>query len=143
MRQSHRFLIALVLSCSLGLWIYSNNSRAQDGRPQDSKAQDTRTQDARAAAQDEAGEQANARTMRPVIRGRQFAAASMKLEATRAAERILEAGGNAFDANVAGQAALALSDAALNGVGNDAGILVFDAPAEKGLSINTQGPARR
>ncbi len=45
-------------------------------------------------------------TMRPVIRGRHAAVASMKAEATEAARRILDAGGNAFDAAVAGQAAL-------------------------------------
>ena len=45
-------------------------------------------------------------TMRPVIRGRQAAVTSMKPEATEAARRILQAGGNAFDAAVAGQAAL-------------------------------------
>src|SRR6267154_925761 len=50
-------------------------------------------------------------TMRPVIRGRTQAAASMKPEATRAAERMLQAGGNAFDAAVAGQAVLGLVDA--------------------------------
>ena len=42
-------------------------------------------------------------TMRPVIRGRQAAVTSMKPEATEAARRILQAGGNAFDAAVAGQ----------------------------------------
>ena len=39
-------------------------------------------------------------TMRPVIRGRHAAIASMKAEATEAARRILDAGGNAFDAAV-------------------------------------------
>ena len=48
-------------------------------------------------------------TMRPVIRGRQAAVSSMRAEATEAARRILDAGGNAFDAAVAGQAALAVS----------------------------------
>src|SRR6266540_815395 len=70
-------------------------------------------------------------TMRPVIRGRQHAAASMKPEATRAAERILQSGGNAFDAAVAGQAVLGLVDAASNGVGSDAVILVWDAKAKQ------------
>ena len=63
-------------------------------------------------------------TMRPVIRGRTMAAAAMKPEATQAAERILRAGGNAFDAAVAGQAVLGIVDAASNGVGSDAVILV-------------------
>ena len=58
-------------------------------------------------------------TMRPVIRGSQYAATSMSPEATQAAERILRAGGNAFDAIVAGQAVLALVDAAGNGIGSE------------------------
>jgi gamma-glutamyltranspeptidase/glutathione hydrolase len=91
-------------------------------------------------AQDEE-ERQTPRTMRPVIRGRYYAAASMKAEATRAAERVLEAGGNAFDAIVAGQAALAVADAASNGVGSDAVILVYDARAKKVLSINAEGTA--
>jgi gamma-glutamyltranspeptidase/glutathione hydrolase len=82
-------------------------------------------------------------TMRPVIRGRTQAAASMKPEATRAAERILQAGGNAFDAAVAGQAVLGLVDAASNGVGSDAVILVYDAKAKTVVSINAEGTAPR
>ena len=82
-------------------------------------------------------------TMRPVIRGRTHAAASMKPEATRAAERILQAGGNAFDAAVAGQAVLGIVDAASNGVGSDAVILVYDAKAKTVVSINAEGTAPR
>ena len=82
-------------------------------------------------------------TMRPVIRGRTHAVASMKPEATRAAERILQAGGNAFDAAVAGQAVLGLVDAASNGVGSDAVILVYDAKAKTVVSINAEGTAPR
>jgi hypothetical protein len=70
-------------------------------------------------------------TMRPVIRGRHAAVASMKAEATEAARRILDAGGNAFDAAVAGQAALAVSDFSLNGVGSDAVLLVYDSREKK------------
>src|SRR5947209_228799 len=84
-----------------------------------------------------------ARTMRPIIRGRHFAAASMKPEATRAAERILEKGGNAFDAIVAGQAVLGIVDAAMNGVGSDAVLLVYDAKTKKVYSINAEGTAPR
>src|SRR5215208_1947849 len=84
-----------------------------------------------------------AKTMRPVIRGRHYAVASMKAEATRAAERILEAGGNAFDAIVAGQAVLSVVDAAMNGVGSDATLLVYDAHAKKVFSINAEGTAPR
>jgi gamma-glutamyltranspeptidase / glutathione hydrolase len=81
------------------------------------------------------------RTMRPVIRGRQAAVTSMKAEATQAAERILRAGGNAFDAAVAGQAALGVVHAGLNGVGSDAVILIYDAAARQVVSINAEGTA--
>ena len=79
--------------------------------------------------------------MRPVIRGRTQAAASMKPEATQAAERILQAGGNAFDAAVGCQAVLGLVDAASNGVGSDAVILLWDAKAKAVVSINAEGTA--
>ncbi|HKQ79672.1 MAG TPA: gamma-glutamyltransferase [Blastocatellia bacterium] len=92
-------------------------------------------------AQQDEEERPTSRTMRPLIRGRYYAAASMKAEATRAAERVLEAGGNAFDAIVAGQAALAVVDAAANGVGSDAVILVYDARAKKVFSVNAEGTA--
>src|SRR6266576_4169602 len=81
------------------------------------------------------------RMMRPVVRGRHFAVAAMKAEATRAAERILEKGGNAFDAIVAGQAVLGIVDAAMNGVGSDAVLLVYDARTKKVYSINAEGTA--
>jgi gamma-glutamyltranspeptidase/glutathione hydrolase len=96
----------------------------------------------RVEAQDPSDETRTA-TMRPVIRGRTQAAASMKPEATRAAERILLAGGNAFDAAVAGQAVLGLVDAASNGVGSDAVILVYDAKAKTVVSINAEGTSPR
>jgi gamma-glutamyltranspeptidase / glutathione hydrolase len=98
---------------------------------------------ARLVAQDAQGPQDEIRmsTMRPVVRGRTQAAASMKPEATQAAERILMAGGNAFDAAVASQAVLGLVDAASNGVGSDAVILVYDAKAKTVVSINAEGTA--
>jgi gamma-glutamyltranspeptidase/glutathione hydrolase len=77
-------------------------------------------------------------TMRPVIRGRQAAVSSMKAEATEAGRRILEAGGNAFDAIVGGQAALAVTDFAYNGVGSDAVVLVYLAREKKVVSINAE-----
>jgi gamma-glutamyltranspeptidase / glutathione hydrolase len=77
-------------------------------------------------------------TMRPVIRGRHAAVASMKAEATEVARRILDMGGNAFDAAVGGQAALAVTDFALNGVGSDAVLLVFNAHENKVYSINAE-----
>lgn len=81
------------------------------------------------------------RTMRPVVRGQHFAVAAMKAEATRAAERILEKGGNAFDAIVGGQAVLGIVDAAMNGIGADATLLVYDAKAKRVFSINAEGTA--
>ena len=81
------------------------------------------------------------RTMRPVIRGQQYAVSSMKSEATEAAVRILEAGGNAFDAAVAGQAVLALVDPDSNGLGADAVILVYVAAEKKVYSVNAEGTA--
>ena len=80
-------------------------------------------------------------TMRPVLRGRQYAVSSMAPQATQVAERILREGGNAFDAVVAGQAALGLADAAMNGIGSDAVILVYDSQTQKVISINAEGAA--
>jgi gamma-glutamyltranspeptidase/glutathione hydrolase len=65
----------------------------------------------------------------------------MKPEATIVAQRILEAGGNAFDAAVAAQAVLGLADAANNGVGSDAMLLVYDAHTGKPFSVNAEGTA--
>jgi gamma-glutamyltranspeptidase/glutathione hydrolase len=82
-----------------------------------------------------------ARTMRPVVRGTRYAVTAMKPEAAVAAQRILEAGGNAFDAIVAGQAVLAIVDAPMNGVGSDAVILIWDARARQVVSIDAEGTA--
>jgi gamma-glutamyltranspeptidase/glutathione hydrolase len=95
-----------------------------------------------ALAQDEPQpEPRGGRTMKPVITGRHYAVSAMKHQAAEAAVRILEAGGNAFDAAVAGQAVLALVDPANNGYGSDAVALVYDARAKKVWSINAEGPA--
>jgi gamma-glutamyltranspeptidase / glutathione hydrolase len=90
-----------------------------------------------------AGQDDEKGTMRPVIRGRQAAVSSMRAEATEAGRRILQAGGNAFDAAVAGQAALAVTDFPWNGVGSDAVILLYDAKAKRVVSINAEPPAPR
>lgn len=82
-------------------------------------------------------------TTRPVIMGRHHAVSSMKPQATDAAMRTLEAGGNAFDATVAGHAVLALTDPAMNGYGSDAVVLLYDAKTKKVVSINAEGPAPR
>ena len=83
------------------------------------------------------------RMMRPVIRGREYAVSSMKAQATAAAVGILEAGGNAFDAAVAGQAVLAFVDPSANGLGSDAVLLVYDAKSKEVFSINAEGMAPR
>src|SRR2546423_1654722 len=93
------------------------------------------------AQEGESDANATTRTMRPVIRGQHFAVASMKAEATRAAERVLEKGGNAFDAIVAGQAVLGIVDQAMNGIGADATLLVYDAKTKKVYSIDAEGTA--
>jgi len=76
-----------------------------------------------------------------VIRGTQYAVSTRKPEAAQVAERILRAGGNAFDAAVACQAALAVTDAASTGVGSDAFLLVYDAKSKRVFSINAGGTA--
>lgn len=65
----------------------------------------------------------------------------MKPEATLAAERILRAGGNAFDAIVAGQAVLGIADAANNGIGSDAVVLIYEGKSGKVWSLNAEGTA--
>jgi gamma-glutamyltranspeptidase/glutathione hydrolase len=115
MRSINRIMLAGVLMCSL-----VGMTMGQEGES-----------DAAAAN----------RTMRPVVRGRHFAAASMKAEATRAAERILEKGGNAFDAIVAGQAVLGIVDPAMNGVGSDATLLVYDARQRRSIPSTPEGTA--
>ena len=95
----------------------------------------------RTARPSDQDEQQTGSTMRPVIRGTHAAVSSMKPEATRAAENILRAGGNAFDAAVAGQAVLALVDPASNGIGSDAEILIYDAKTKQPYSINAEAPA--
>jgi gamma-glutamyltranspeptidase/glutathione hydrolase len=80
-------------------------------------------------------------TMKTLARGVDHAAASMHPLATQTAERMLAAGGNAFDAIVAGQAVLGLAQPWLNGVGSDATLLIYDAKAKKVFSLNAEGTA--
>jgi gamma-glutamyltranspeptidase/glutathione hydrolase len=82
-----------------------------------------------------------AQTMRPVIRGADYAVSARTPQTAQAAERIFRAGGNAFDAAVAAQAALSVTDPASNGVGADAFILVYDAKTRKVYSVNAAGTA--
>lgn len=77
-------------------------------------------------------------TMRPVVRGQHAAVSSMEPAATEAARRILAEGGNAFDAAVGGQAALAIADFPSNGVGSDAQLLLYIAREKKVVAINAE-----
>jgi len=81
------------------------------------------------------------RTMRPVIRGTNYAVSTRKPQATQAAERILRSGGNAFDAAVAAQAVLSVVDPAMTGIGGDACVLIYDAKTRRAVSINAEGTA--
>ena len=80
-------------------------------------------------------------TMKQLARGTQYAVASMAPRATLAAEHILSAGGNAFDAIVAGQAVLGIAQPGANGVGSDAVLLIYEAKAKQVLSLNAEGTA--
>jgi len=75
------------------------------------------------------------------MRGRNYAVSTRKPQATQAAERILLAGGNAFDAAVAAMAVLAVTDAAMTGIGGDANILVYSAFDKRVHAINATGTA--
>src|SRR5216683_2223705 len=81
------------------------------------------------------------RTAKPVVMGTHYAVTSMMPQATLAAERILQSGGNAFDAIVGGQAVLGLVAPASNGVGSDAMLMVYDAKQKKVWSLNAEGVA--
>ena len=83
----------------------------------------------------------DSRTMKPLVMGTRYAATSMMPQATMAAQRMFESGGNAFDAIVTGQAVLGLVQPASNGIGGDAVLLVYDARAKKVWSINAEGTA--
>jgi gamma-glutamyltranspeptidase / glutathione hydrolase len=80
-------------------------------------------------------------TMKQLVRGTDYAATSMMPQATLTAEHVLRAGGNAFDAIVAGQAVLGLVQPNMNGMGSDATLLVYDAKSQKVYSINAEGTA--
>jgi gamma-glutamyltranspeptidase/glutathione hydrolase len=83
----------------------------------------------------------SSRTVKPVVMGTHYAVTSMMPQATLAAQRILESGGNAFDAVVGGQAVLGQVAPSANGLGSDAVLLVYDAAHKKAWSINAEGSA--
>jgi gamma-glutamyltranspeptidase / glutathione hydrolase len=79
--------------------------------------------------------------MKQLVRGTEYAAASMMPQATLTAERVLREGGNAFDAVVAGQAVLGVVQPTMNGMGSDAQLLIYDAKQKKVFSLNAEGTA--
>jgi gamma-glutamyltranspeptidase/glutathione hydrolase len=81
--------------------------------------------------------------MKQLARGTQYAAASAMPQAALTAEHVLRAGGNAFDAIVAGQAVLGVVQPNMNGLGSDATLLVYDARQQKVFSLNAEGTAPR
>jgi gamma-glutamyltranspeptidase/glutathione hydrolase len=96
----------------------------------------------RAQTGDEAApESSGGQTMKPLARGTDYAAASMMPQATLTAEHVMRAGGNAFDAIVAGQAVLGVVQPNLSGVGSDAVLLIYDAKQKKVFSLNAEGTA--
>ena len=84
---------------------------------------------------------AQTQTMKQLVRGTEYAAASMMPQATLTAEHVLRSGGNAFDAIVAGQAVLGIVQPNMNGIGSDATLLIYDAKQKKVLSLNAEGTA--
>ena len=80
-------------------------------------------------------------TMKPLVRGTEYAVASMAPQATLTAEHALRSGGNAFDAIVAGQAVLGAVQPHLNGLGSDAQLLIYDVKHNKVISLNAEGTA--
>ena len=86
-------------------------------------------------------ERYNPQTMKQVVRGTSYGISSMHQLATMAADRILQRGGNAFDAAVAGQAVLGVVEPGATGMGGDAVLLVYDAKSNKVWSVNAEGTA--
>src|SRR5260370_13177047 len=87
------------------------------------------------------GPDRSGQTMKTLARGADFAVASITQQAALTEERVLRAGGNAFDAIVAGQAVLGVAQPSANGIGSDAVLLVYEAKSKKVFSINAEGTA--
>jgi gamma-glutamyltranspeptidase/glutathione hydrolase len=76
-----------------------------------------------------------------VIKGNKWIVASRYPEATEAAALMLQQGGNAFDAAVAGLAVLGIVDPLISGLGAEVFALVYSAEENKVISINGGGMA--
>src|SRR5688500_708661 len=93
-----------------------------------------------AGDEEQQARQAN-RTMKPIARGTHYAVSSMMPQSTIAAEHVLAAGGNAFDAIVAGQAVLGVVDPESNGYGSEAVLLSYHAQAQRVRTLDTLSTA--
>lgn len=80
-------------------------------------------------------------TTRPTLRGRFGMSASTHWTATATAQAVLERGGNAFDAAVAGAFVLHVVEPHLNGPGGDLVALVRPVGASEPVVLMGQGPA--
>jgi gamma-glutamyltranspeptidase/glutathione hydrolase len=83
------------------------------------------------------------RSYRPLIIGRNGAAAANHPLAAQAGLMALRAGGNAVDAAVATALALSVVEPMMSGLGGDAFYHVFDAKNGKAVVVNGSGPAPR
>ena len=82
-------------------------------------------------------------TTRPEIRGRFGVVSATHWLAAQTAMRMLELGGNAFDAAAAGGFVLQVAEPHLNGPGGDVPIVFWNAAARRAQVICGQGPAPR
>src|SRR5262249_19926554 len=120
-------VLSLGLIAALAVTAQPQRPRPEATEPGDGEQQQSRSE--------------SSKTMNPLARGPHYAAASMRVQATLAAEHVLAAGGNAFDAIVAGQAVLGVVQPESNGVGSDAVLLIYDAKGKKVWSLNAEGTA--
>ncbi len=101
---------------------------------------------AAAAAQQGPGDRpaANPRSTRSVVMARNGLIATSQPLASAAGLRVLQQGGNAFDAAVTAAAVLAVVEPTMNGVGGDLFALVYDAKTKQVRALNASGraPAR-
>src|SRR5438874_2933359 len=82
---------------------------------------------------------ANPRATRSVVLARNGVIATSQPLASAAGLRVLQQGGNAFDAAITAAAVLAVVEPTMNGVGGDLFAIVFDAKTKKLRALNASG----
>ncbi len=80
-------------------------------------------------------------TVRPEITGHMGVVAAGRHYAVAAGMRMLESGGNAFDAGVAATFAAAVTEFNLFGFGGESPAIIYDAKSQAVVVVNGQGPA--